>query len=157
VAERILPGGAPSAAPRPGAARAPTVSGQDGDLLVLLAELRRSRGRGAVRPHRLLSQVASEHARAMCEQQRLAHELAPGHDPESRLASAGVRARLVGETVARAPDAGTAFADLVQSPSHLLTLTEPRFTDAGAGQAMDASGRVCAVVMLAAWPRYVGR
>jgi uncharacterized protein YkwD len=73
------------------------------------------------------------------------------------LRDAGVSARLVGETVARAADHGAAFAAFERSPSHRLTLLERRFTDAGIGEVKDRDGHSCVVVLLAAWPRYVGR
>jgi hypothetical protein len=41
------------------------------------------------------------------------------------------------------------------SPSHRMTVTDPRFTDAGYGKAKDERGRTCAVVLLASWPRKV--
>jgi uncharacterized protein YkwD len=127
------------------------------ELAGLLLELRRSRGRPSLRDNRLLRGAATEHARAVCREGRVAHELSTGNGPEARLASVGLTARLVGEAIARAADAGTAFNALEQSPSHLLTLIEPRFTDVGVGQASDGHGKSCFVVLLCAWPRYKGR
>jgi uncharacterized protein YkwD len=68
-----------------------------------------------------------------------------------------VEARRVGETVARAQSTAAAFAAFEHSPSHRLTLLEPDFTDAGVGNVQDADGRSCVVILLATWPRYVGR
>jgi uncharacterized protein YkwD len=101
--------------------------------------------------------VAERHARSVCDSGRVAHELRPGRDPESRLAEAGVSARLVGETIARSTDSSSAFGALQRSPSHLMTLLDRRFTDAGVGLARDRAGRCCAVVLLASWPRYAPR
>jgi uncharacterized protein YkwD len=123
----------------------------------MLDQLREEASVRALRGHRLLGDVAQAHASAVCLSGHVAHELSPGEDPQVRLAHAGVQARLVGETVVRAADASTAFAQLVDSPSHRLTLLEPRFTDVGFGMARDQSGRLCVVVLLAAWPRFVGR
>lgn len=157
VAERVLPS-AGRQRPATAVGLSPAARGDERiDMLALLAELRRDHGQSALRPNRLLSEVASQHANEVCKQERLAHELSPGRDPEVRLGEAGVRARLVGETISRAGDARTAFDQFADSPSHLLTLLEPRFTDAGVGRATDVEGRTCAVVLLAAWPRYVGR
>jgi uncharacterized protein YkwD len=64
---------------------------------------------------------------------------------------------VVGETVARAADSMLAFEAMKRSPSHLLTLVDSRFTDGGLGTATDGDGNSCAVVVLAAWPRYVGK
>ena len=50
-----------------------------------------------------------------------------------------------------------AFAAFTESPSHRLTLLERDFTDAGVAEALNAQGRHCAVILLATWPRFVGR
>ena len=121
-----------------------------------LGELRATAGRPAVRDNALLASVASAHAQRVCAQGVVAHELVPGDDPKRRLSAAGVSARRVGETVARAENAGAAFAAFEHSPSHRLTLLEPGFTDVGVGEAVDRQDRTCVVVLLAAWPRYVG-
>jgi uncharacterized protein YkwD len=105
----------------------------------------------------LLREAATEHARAVCREGRVAHELERGQGPEARLASAGLSARLLGEAIARATDADSALHALEQSPSHLLTLIEPSFTDVGVGAASDGHGKSCFVVLLCAWPRYQGR
>jgi hypothetical protein len=122
-----------------------------------LDRLRQAGGRVALRENRLLARVAAAHAQRVCEAGRVAHELDPGVDPQRRLKAAGVQARRVGETVARATSAAAAFGAFEHSPSHRLTLLEPGFTDAGIGEATDERGFTCVVVLLAAWPRYVGR
>jgi uncharacterized protein YkwD len=126
------------------------------DLVALVMELRRARRRPSVHDNRLLREAASEYARRVCRDGRVAHELEQGSGPEGRLTSAGLTARLVGEAIARAADAKSALVALERSPSHLLTLLEPRFTDIGIGRARDAQGKSCFVVLLCAWPRYVG-
>jgi uncharacterized protein YkwD len=155
VAERIIPSRAQEY-DRTGAA-----SGADPQrqlpLVLRLDRLRQAAGRVALRENRLLARVAAAHARHVCEAGRVAHELDPGVDPQRRLNAAGVQARRVGETVARAGSAAAAFAAFEHSPSHRLTLVEPGFTDAGIGEATDEDGATCVVVLLAAWPRYVGR
>lgn len=158
VAERVLPStGARPLGPTPVGEVATPTEASRAELQALLAELRQARGHSPVRVNRLLSVVAQQHAAAVCRDGRLAHQLTPGSDPQARLAQAGVTARLVGETIARASDAHAAFTEFADSPSHLLTLLEPRFTDAGIGASKAADGRACVVVLLAAWPRYVGR
>lgn len=122
-----------------------------------LAALRSGRGRIALRDNRLLDEVAARHAERVCTEGRIAHELTPGADPTQRLRALGISARRVGETVARGASAAEAFASFEHSPSHLLTLLERDFTDVGLGEASDAQGRRCLVVLLAAWPRYFGR
>jgi uncharacterized protein YkwD len=161
VAERVVP--LQSVEPQQAVPSA-TVQSTDADtrpsssvLSLQLNRLRKRRGVRPVRENRLLAELAAEHASKVCDTGRVAHELSPGSDPETRLAMAGVRARMVGETVARSVDAVSAFNAMKRSPSHLLTLLERRFTDAGVGVAANGSGQSCAVVLLAAWPRYVGR
>ena len=122
-----------------------------------LAVARGDAGTSGLRAHTLLTEVANAHAAQVCAEGRIAHELTPGADPEQRLKARGVKARRVGETIARERSAGGALQRMLQSPAHRLTLLEPGFTDVGIGEARDARGRVCLVVLLAAWPRFVGR
>ena len=128
----------------------------DSDPVTRLGHLRELRGASPLRDNRLLSREARRHAERVCAERRVAHTLEPGEDPEHRLARRGIRARVVGEVVARASSRGAAMDALVRSPSHHLTLVDRRFTDAGLGTATDGSGHTCLVVLLAAWPRYMG-
>jgi uncharacterized protein YkwD len=123
----------------------------------VLAQLRARHARPSLRHNRLADSIAQAHAKAVCAQGRVVHELEPGVDPETRVARAGLKAQLTGETVARATDAGAALQALWQSPSHSLTLLERRFTDVGVGLATDDQHRTCLVVLLLAWPRPVPR
>jgi uncharacterized protein YkwD len=141
----------------PAAVDPPADPAAAGELTRMLLDLRRVEQRGQLRDNRLLRQAATEHARAVCREGRVAHEVTRGEGPEQRLAEAGLSARLLGEVIARSVDAGAALTALSDSPSHRLTLLEPRFTDVGVGVANDASGKRCFVVLLCAWPRYVGR
>jgi hypothetical protein len=144
VAERAL--GEPSATPID-----PAVDGAPIDRVALL---RADAGARELRPNRLLEQVASRYAEEVCAAGRVTHIGSDG-DPEERLARAGVRARHVGETVARAEDVTAAIAATLRSPSHRAALSDRRFTDVGLSTATDAAGRTCLVVLLAAWPRAV--
>ena len=156
VAERVLPapGGSVSDAP---VVDQPREAQRALSARERLAALRRERGRTALRDNRALAEVAMRHAEHVCSEGRIAHELTPGADPTQRLRALGISARRVGETVARGASASEAFASFEHSPSHLLTLLEPDFTDVGIGEVSDAEGRRCVVVLLAAWPRYLGR
>jgi uncharacterized protein YkwD len=118
-------------------------------------QLRRAAGARSLRSNRLLTQEATSHAQTVCESGKLGHELDPWGDPEARLLQRGIEARVVGEAVARAQTLGDALRAIENSPSHRLTVTDPRFTDAGYGKAKDEKGRTCAVVLLASWPRKV--
>lgn len=122
-----------------------------------LLALRSERGRGALRPNRLLREAASLHAQEVCAKGRVAHEVEAGVGPDERLARAGLDARVLGEAIARADGTQSALDALKNSPSHLYTLLDPRFTDFGIGVAQDGAQKYCFVVLLCAWPRYVGK
>jgi len=134
---------------------APTSHASQSSPEAWLMQLRRSAGARSLRSNRLLTQEATHHARAVCESGKVGHELDPNGDPEARLLKRGIEARVVGEAVARAATLADALHAIEDSPSHRLTVTDPRFTDAGYGQAKDEKGRTCAVVLLASWPRKV--
>jgi uncharacterized protein YkwD len=126
-------------------------------LSKLLLALRAERGRGGLRMNRLLHQAASQHAQEVCAKGRVAHEVEAGVGPEARLARAGLEARLLGEAIARADGVDSALDALKNSPSHLYTLLDRRFTDIGIGVAQDSAQKYCYVVLLCAWPRYIGK
>jgi uncharacterized protein YkwD len=158
VAERTLPVGSgspstetgePSNLEPAGASPVPTAK--------RLGRLRRAADVPPLRPNAVLDRVATDHAARVCESGVVAHEPAAGADPKARLRLAGVDARRVGETVARSETADSAFAAFEHSPSHRLTLLERSFTDVGIGEAVDPTTRHCVVILLASWPRYVGR
>jgi len=118
-----------------------------------LMQLRRAAGARSLRSNRLLSQEATSHAQMVCDSGKVGHELDPYGDPEARLLQRGIQARVVGEAVARAATMREALHAIEDSPSHRMTVTDPRFTDAGYGKAEDEKGRMCAVILLASWPR----
>jgi uncharacterized protein YkwD len=127
------------------------------DLSELLLALRAERGRGGLRANRLLTEAATQYASKVCAQGRVAHEVEAGVGPDARLAQAGLSARVLGEAIARAADTNAALQALENSPSHLYTLLDPRFTDFGVGVAKDSAQKYCYVVLLCAWPRYIGK
>lgn len=120
-----------------------------------LLQLRRLSGSRSLRSNRLLSREATTHAQTVCESGRVGHELDPHADPEARLLRRGIEARVVGEAVARARTLSEALYAIEDSPSHRMTVTDPRFTDVGYGTSKDDRDRICVVVLLAAWPRHV--
>lgn len=143
----------PVAERRIGQGLALVVPDSDEPLDRRLATLRERSGLGALRENRLIARVASAHARAVCEAGQVAH-IIDERDPRQRLVRAGLRARHVGEVIARAEDPSRAYAALLASPSHRAALTDRRFTDVGIGLA-ESAGQSCVVVLLAAWPRAV--
>jgi uncharacterized protein YkwD len=69
------------------------------------------------------------------------------------LRKTGLKARVVGEVIARGAGLKRAVAGLLSSPSHRLTMVDRRFTDAGWAAAAAPDGEACVVIVLAAWPR----
>ena len=133
------------------------VEAQGAELSRGLRALRAQRGRGGLRPNRLLREAAGQHAAEVCAKGKVAHEIEAGSGPDARLAQAGLDARVLGEAIARADGTEAALDALKNSPSHLYTLLDPRFTDFGVGVAEDSAQKYCYVVLLCAWPRYVGK
>lgn len=141
--------------PRPVAIRAEAnasveVAGEGG-ARHRLAALRAAHEVSELRDNALLSREAERHAREVCEAGRARHVLSHG-DPERRLERRGIRARVVGEAVARAPTEDRAFDAIARSPAHRMALVDRRFTDVGIGVARHR-GQRCVVVTLASWPR----
>ncbi len=146
VAELIAGGSPRDVLSRPGGA----------DVRRRVAALRAERDASPLRDNRLLDREATRHAESVCERGRVSHHR-DGEDPETRLRAEGIVSRAVGETVARGESPAAAMDALEQSPSHLATLADRRFTDLGLGTAEDDEGRTCLVVLLSAWPRFTGR
>jgi uncharacterized protein YkwD len=141
---------------RPGAKSGSAAENSGAELSQRLLALRAERGRGGMRANRLLREAASQHAAEVCAKGKVAHEVEAGVGPDARLARAGLDARVLGEAIARADGTESALDALKNSPSHLYTLLDPRFTDFGVGVAQDGAQKFCYVVLLCAWPRYVG-
>ncbi|MCB9658426.1 MAG: CAP domain-containing protein [Sandaracinaceae bacterium] len=132
-----------------------SVDGDD-DLPSRVGALRAHHGVRDLRLNRLLVVEASAHAARVCHSGRVRHQGVEGdaEDPRERLLRRGVQARVVGETVARGRDLQAALRVLSESPSHHMTLVDPRFTDVGYGT-VNTAGGTCVVALFAAWPRYV--
>lgn len=117
-----------------------------------LARLREASGVGGLRPNRLLAQAAQRHAQDVCREHRARHVFDSW--PAERMRRLGLRARHLGETVARASSVDGALEALAQSPSHRMALVDRRFTDVGLG-VVRSRGESCVVVFLAAWPQAI--
>lgn len=142
---------------RLGAPSAPAVALPAGaEPAEVVASLRAAANAGPLRPNRLLSRVAGDHAAVVCRAGRAAHAPDGGDDPATRLRRAGLAARHVGEAVALGPDLAAALTALAESPAHQAAVVDPRMTDVGLGTAR-GPGRRCVVVLLAAWPRPTAR
>jgi uncharacterized protein YkwD len=122
-------------------------------LFARLSAFRRGEGAGGLRANQLLDTSAQRHAERVCELGKVAHRIGQGDDPETRLREEHIEARGVGEAIARASSADAALNAVFDSPSHRMAVTQRNFTDAGIGQALDAKGHTCLVVLLASWPR----
>lgn len=151
--EETLRSDAVWSAPEPAEPREPAPERSRDSLFGRLLAFRRQEGARSVRPNQLLGASAQKHAVRVCELGRVAHRIGRGDDPETRLREEHIEARAVGEAVARAGSADAALQAIFDSPSHRMALTDRAFTDAGIGQASDAKGHTCVVVLLASWPR----
>lgn len=110
-------------------------------LLEMVNRARESEGRAALARDPELERIAEQHARAMREQKRIAHDAGDG-DPKSRVDAAGLDVLLAGENVAHAADAIGAHRALWASPSHRENLLESRFDRVGIGTATDPDGSI---------------
>ena len=118
-----------------------------------LARLREGIDVGGLRANRLLAHAAERHAMDVCENRRARHAFDSW--PQERMHQLGLRARHLGEAVARASSVDQALEALAASPSHRMALVDRRFTDIGVG--VDRRhGDACVVVFLAAWPQAIG-
>lgn len=119
-----------------------------------VSRLRDQSGASSLRPNRLLSEAAARHAQNVCRSGRASHVIRQW--PEDRMRQLGLRARHLGEVVARAASTSDALEALAQSPSHRLALVDRRFTDVGHAS-VRRGDTSCVVVFLAAWPQAIGR
>jgi uncharacterized protein YkwD len=109
-------------------------------LLTMLNAARAAERLGALRRNRELEVAAVEHAQAMLEAGRVAHNLGNG-DPAQRVAARGLVLSITGENVARAESLVRAHRALWGSPSHRGNMLLQRFTEVGIGVA-EADGVV---------------
>jgi uncharacterized protein YkwD len=129
-----------AAAPVPGEAAA-----VDGDpalsLVAMINAARRAESLPELRRDDTLVRLASEHAKAMHDAQKLAHDTGQG-TPVERAERAGVAATALGENVAHAMDAKAAHRTLWASPSHRGNFLDSRFDSVGVGAVTDDDGTV---------------
>jgi uncharacterized protein YkwD len=100
---------------------------------------RRAEGLAPLRGHEVLARIASEHATAMRDARRLAHDTGHG-TPVERAERAGLAEVALGENVAHAMDVRGAHRTLWSSPSHRGNLLDPRFDSVGIGTANGDDG-----------------
>jgi uncharacterized protein YkwD len=126
--------------PVPGEGAAP-----DGDpsssLLAMVNAARSAEGLRPVRADDALLRLATAHATAMRDAERLAHDTGQGTLVE-RSERAGLVAPALGENVAHAMDVRGAHRTLWASPSHRGNLLDPRFDSAGIGVALGDDGTI---------------
>lgn len=119
----------------------------------LVHRIRNQRRLAPLRDSGILDREAKEHAQTTCVSGRLAHRSESG-DPEERLRGRGIVARVVGEALAKGSTRDAALRALLESPSHLATIEDARFTDLGVGVARGERG-ICVVLLFASFPRYI--
>ncbi len=121
---------APSRAPSSNAAASPVVVGDARTWLIELNRRRVRAGFRALQAAPLLVALAEERARERSARQTVAHVVAPGDEPDARLAALGIRADRVAENIVTAPTLEAAFERLEQSPSHRRVRYEPALDSA---------------------------
>jgi uncharacterized protein YkwD len=95
-----------------------------------------------------LDRIALDHARAMHDTRRLAHDVGDG-SPVERAMHAGVAARVLAENVAHAVDVTRAHRTLWSSPSHRENRLGAHFDAIGLGIQRDAEGSLWVTQVLA--------
>jgi len=116
---------APSPSPAGNAPSSPVVIADARTWLIELNRRRVRAGFSALRAAPLLGALAEERARERSARQTVAHVVAPGDEPDARLAAQGIRAERVAENIVTAPTLEAAFERLEQSPSHRRVRYEP--------------------------------
>jgi uncharacterized protein YkwD len=131
--------------PVPGEAAA-TDGDPQASLLAMINAARSAEGLGPLREDDALTRLASAHATAMRDAQRLAHDTGQGTLVD-RSERAGIVALALGENVAHAMDVRGAHRTLWASPSHRGNLLDARFDTVGIGAAIGDDGTlwVCEV------------
>lgn len=139
-------------------------SGDVQAFLDFIGDVRRGAHRPPLRVHRLLTKAANTTQDGLRDSAYLTHVTRAGAGPRERLLNAGVRARRVGEVVARASSFQEALLALHESPSHMYALLARDFTDVGISVAQgtttaegDTRPTVVLVALLASWPSYAVR
>jgi uncharacterized protein YkwD len=105
-------------------------------LFEMVNAARRSEQLPPVRRDARLDALAQAHAEAMWRSGQTAHQAGQG-SPLERVLGAGLRARRVGENVARARNLARAHRALWDSPSHRANLLDPGFHALGLGVFVD--------------------
>jgi hypothetical protein len=122
----------------PGEGQGPPPSAGRDELRAALSYMidagRRSQGFQPLRRDWALDDLAQRHAEAMLARGQTAHDVGLGL-PTERVARAGIRARRVGENVARARSIERAHRALWDSPSHRGNMLDPGFVALGIGVA----------------------
>lgn len=98
-----------------------------------------------------LDRLCKEHVARMARSGRIAHDAGDG-DPALRAETAGVRARAVGENVARAATLKEAHRVLWASPSHRANVLSAEFTHVGVAETRAPEGGVVVCEMFATDP-----
>jgi uncharacterized protein YkwD len=125
----------------PGEGAGATIQDPGAALLAMVNAARASEGAPALSRSKQLDALALEHAEAMRQAGRIAHDLGGG-DPAQRVRAAGLDVAAAGENLAHALDPARAHRALWASPSHRENLLLDRFDQVGLGVARDEDGTV---------------
>jgi uncharacterized protein YkwD len=128
----VDPPHAPFAEAAPGEEEVSSMADPAAALARMVSVARAGAGQPALERDRRLDGVALAHSLRMSRAQELAHDVGDGN-PDERLASEGLDARLAGENVAHAPTLAQAHRALWASPSHRMNMLRPDFRRLGLG------------------------
>jgi len=120
----------------------------DDELVALVNQDRERIGMRPLKHDPTLDGTATRHAKNMAKMGVVAHVLPGGDPPAERLGAAGIRTRRFFENVALARTVEQAHAELWESPSHRMALTDDLITHIGVGVArtIGADGPVLYIV-----------
>jgi uncharacterized protein YkwD len=110
-------------------------------LFLMVNAARASEGSPPLRREPRLDAIAVQHAQAMQDLGRIAHDAGDG-DPHARIEAAHIDVLAAGENVAHALDVTRAHRALWASPSHRENLLQPRFEALGIGIVVDSDGSI---------------
>jgi hypothetical protein len=121
-------------------------------LAMLVDAARRRAGAPPLVRDPRLDEAANAHCRDMVENRFFGH-VSPSRGPLARrLAALGLDPRLMSENVARSGSVARLHHNLMQSPSHRVSIVDPSFTHLGLGLARDGNDLVATEIFVR-WDR----
>jgi uncharacterized protein YkwD len=137
----VAPPAEPAIAAAPGENAPESAADPSVTLEAMTAALRLDEALSPLRRDERLDALARAHVKEMKSSHAVAHDLGDG-DLQTRIESAGLSARIIGENVARARSLVLAHRALYASPSHRMNLLRADYTHVGFAVVTDDDGDV---------------